>query len=155
MSHQVRQVSQVQLRDLTLLGRAVGSIQVPSLGTHLVLDQNKKEARYYGSYRDACDAVITYARPLTAEEQTRHYEIAVKREEAVINGQKVPVFNLYADTHASDRQMEEKIATIFENYIITGDIAREAQNMGAVETREIHEGVPAGYRRVRIYLPNA
>lgn len=157
MSHQVRQISSTRIESLEILRRAVSSVHIPELKTNLFLNTDLKQARYYGNYMDTCDAVITYARPLTDIEKGQHYEIAVKRGEEEVDGRKIPVFNLFADTHASDRAMGEKLSKVFEEYEINmlSDVA--AQN-GAISCEEVTDAgqfeIPSGYRCVRITTPN-
>jgi hypothetical protein len=157
MSHQVRQISAVQIDSLDLLGLAVSSVHVPSLGTNLRLNTEAKQARFWNGHMDTCDAVITYARPLTDTEKSVHYEIAVKRELADgPNNTKVPVFALYADTHASDRDMENKLNAVFEEYEIS-KLRRVGQEQGALEVEEVTNAgefeIPDGYRCIKITTP--
>ena len=152
MSHQVRQLANVQFTSLEVLRRALPSVHIEALNTHLVLDELRKEARYWGGNTDRCDAVITYARPLTDQEKQGHYEIAVKLESDRINGVATPVYRLYADSNAGDRKMEEKLGKIAEEYTIQGPIRKRATAMGALEVKEV-SGAPSGYRRIRVTVP--
>lgn len=156
MSHQVRQISSVQIDSIDLLARAVSAVYVSNLKTNLRLDPSAKQARFWNGHLDSCDAVITYVRPLTEQEQMSNYEIAVKRETATVNGSQVPVFNLYADTHASDREMENKLNKVFEEYEIA-KLQAVAQETGALDFQEVTSAgdfeIPQGYRCVKIVVP--
>ncbi len=149
MSHQTKQVNTfVTLTDLTLLGRAVSSINIEALGTRLKLDLDKKEARYYGSYIDRdCFAVITYERELSPDEKSYNYEIAVKKDQREINGVLTTVYDLVADVNASDRSMRDKIAKVFEEYQLAV-VTDTALGLGAHSVQEVFDDVPAGYRAI-------
>lgn len=155
MSHQTRQTSKfVTITDLSLLARAVSSIQIEPLGTHLVLNRDRKEARYWGEHLDEdCFAVITYARDLTPKERQQHYEIAVKEDTREINGVPTKVYDLSADTSASDRTMQKKIADVFEQYQIAV-VTDTAMSNGAIEVMEVFDDVPAGFRKIRCVVEN-
>lgn len=151
MSHQTTQRNTfVTITDINLLKRAVRAIQVPGLNTHLVLDTEKKEARYYGNMVDRdCFAVVTYARELTEEEKRSNYEIAVKKSTRDLNGVETTVYDLVADVNASDRSMREKIAKAFEEYQIAV-VSSVAEAGGAISVREAPEEAPEGYRAIEI-----
>lgn len=155
MSHQIKQITSIQIQSLVLLGQAVSQIEIPSLGTFLWLDTDKKSARYYNGNRDTCDAVITYGRELTQEEQCSNYEIAVKRAIEKVDGVDTTVYHLYADTY--DMSMGEKIATVFEEYIMS-DLSETAMTQGAFEAQEVYEAgefaIPDGYRCMKLSYHN-
>lgn len=155
MSHQtVQTCAFVTVTDLELLARAVSAIQVPHLNTRLVLDREKTSARYYGTRQDDdCFAVITYGRPLTPSEQQSNYEIGVKKKSRDINGVPTTVYDLMADINASDRTMQDKIASVFEEYQIAV-VTDAARNNGAIEVEELFDDVPEGYRKIRVVAEN-
>ena len=150
MSHQTKQESIVTVTSLDLLSRAVQCVQIERLGTHLVFDQTRTQARYYGHNIDN-DAnnvgVIGYARELTDSEKMSNYEIAVRRGEKEVGGRTMTVYDLYGDVSASDREMRDKIAKIFEEHQIAV-VQEQAQSLGAVSCEEIFndEDAPEGYR---------
>lgn len=155
MSHQTVQTAFVTITDLNLLEQAVRAVTIESLGTNLVLDRNRKTARYYGSAIDSNPknvGVITYGRELTPTEKMGNYEIAVRSATKVVDGSEMQVFDLFADTHASDRTMQKKIAQVLEGYQIA-IVSDEMTSLGAIGMEEVTEGVPDGYRCVEFEVP--
>lgn len=152
MSEQIAQEMAVEIKDLELLRKAVQSIEVPELRTNLVLDTERKSARYYNGNMDRCDAVITYARSLTPSEQSRHYEIAMKREP---DGKGGFHYRMYADTY--DQTMARKIEAVFEEYIIANTINGALED-GAIESEEVREiegiELAPGDRALRLVYPD-
>lgn len=150
MSHQTKQESIVTVTSLALLARAVQCVQIENLGTHLVFDQSRTQARYYGTNIDNnADnvGVIGYARELTSSEQMSNYEIAVRKGRKEIDGHMMDVYDLYGDVSASDRTMRDKIAKIFEEHQIAV-VQDQAANIGAMSCEEVFDDTdaPEGYR---------
>lgn len=156
MSHQTVQTAFVTITDLNLLEQAVQAVTIESLGTNLVLDRNRKSARYYGRAIDSNPknvGVITYGRELTPSEKSHNYEIAVRAGTKKVDGTEMEVFDLFADTHASDRTMQNKIAKVLEGYQIA-IVADEMTSLGAIGMEEVTDEVPEGYRCVEFEVPN-
>lgn len=111
MSHIVKQVGVVEIKNLEFLRRACEFVTDHSLKCNLKLDMSKKEARYWQDNVERCDGVITFGRALTDEEKSRSYEIALKADGKGNYG-------MFADTHAGDREITNRINAIQAAYHI-------------------------------------
>ena len=168
MSEQVRQVGSVALQNLELLRRACEASFIEHLGTTHKLDMNQKTARYWQDRQAPCDGAITFARELNGQEKTCNYEIAIKfvkdapakdavlsadgtiLQPAIVGGDR---YELEADTHASDRFMQERIKRIFQAYRVEELREVGANDLCAAVTDTEVAGSP-GWRLVRMEIPD-
>lgn len=149
MSHQVKQVSSVTIKDLTILAKAAERVFVPEINGYLKLDTERKSARYWKGRQDKCDAVLTFDRKLTGDEKYNLYEISLK---ATTNPEtKETEYAFFADTHGLDRGIAKRVDDLYQEYRIEEIRDEISVRTGQIEVYAL-EGRP-GWQRIAVTVP--